>query len=167
MFTEAIKRLWLARLKAQGLRIASDCRLMGFPNFGSEPYLISIGPRVTVSFGVSFITHDGGTFVFRSQPEYEKIIKYGRITVHENCFIGAHSVLMPNVVIGPNSVVAAGAVVTKDVPPNMVVGGVPARVMCKVAEYANSSLRKCPKYDELEYNRNKKRELLRIFPGPW
>jgi len=116
----------LHRLKAAGLQIAEDCRLMGFPDFGSEPYLISIGRHVTIASGVRFITHDGGTFVFRSLPKYQNVIKYGRITIHDNCFIGTRVLLLPNVEIGPDSVVAAGAVVTKSVPPNCVVGGNPA-----------------------------------------
>lgn len=40
-----------------------------------------------------------------------------------------------NVRIGPNAIVAAGAVVSKDVPPNSVVGGVPAKVICSFDEY--------------------------------
>ena len=42
---------------------------------------------------------------------------------------------MPGVTIGPNSVVAAGSVVTKDVPPDTVVGGVPAKAICSASDY--------------------------------
>jgi acetyltransferase-like isoleucine patch superfamily enzyme len=141
--------------------------MMGFPTFGSEPFLVSIGRHVTISFGVSFITHDGGTFVFRDQKRYEQVIKFGRITIHDNCFIGARSILMPGVTIGPNSVVAAGSVVTKDAGPNVVVGGVPAKVICSVEEYAEGSLRKLCPYNRKDYLNNQKQELLRLFPKPW
>ena len=47
----------------------------------------------------------------------------------DNVFIGANSTIMYDVKIGPNAIVAAGSVVTKDVPPGTVVGGVPARVI--------------------------------------
>jgi len=157
----------LRHLKAAGLQIAEDCRLMGFPDFGSEPYLISIGNHVTIASGVRFITHDGGTIVFRSLPKYQNVIKYGRITIHDNCFIGTRVLLLPNVEIGPNSVVAAGAVVTKSVPPNCVVGGNPAKFMKTISTYAEDSLRKSPSYDAEIYTANKKRELLRLFPRPW
>jgi acetyltransferase-like isoleucine patch superfamily enzyme len=167
MLIRIIRSLWLARLKAAGLQIAKDCRVIGFPSFGSEPYLISIDQHVTVSLGVTFVTHDGGTFVFRSQPSYQKVIRYGRITIHKNCFIGTRATVLPGVEIGPNSVVAAGAVVTKTVPPNSVVAGVPARVVGTVSEYAASSLKRCPEYDQNAYRRDKKKELLRLLPRPW
>jgi maltose O-acetyltransferase len=51
------------------------------------------------------------------------------VTIGENCWIGAGSVVLPGVSVGDDSVVAAGAVVTRDVPAGVVVAGVPARVV--------------------------------------
>ena len=167
MIVSLVHRLWLRWLKLRGLQIAPDCRVIGFPNFGSEPYLISIGQRVVISFGVSFITHDGGTTVFRHRERYQQVIKYGRIVIRENCFIGARTVILPGVTIGPNSVAAAGSVVTKDVLPNTVVAGVPARVLCTVDEYAEASLRNTPEYQADKYLQDKRVELLRLYPRPW
>jgi acetyltransferase-like isoleucine patch superfamily enzyme len=157
----------LRRFIGRGLQIADDCRLIGMPDFGSEPYLISIGRHVTVSTGVTFINHDGGTWVFRDDPRYREVIKYGRIVIHENCFIGAGATIMPGVSIGPNAVVAAQSVVTADVPPNSVVGGIPARVLMPVKEYAEKALAQNPDYDRGAYRIDKVKELLRIFPRPW
>lgn len=53
----------------------------------------------------------------------------GSIEIFDNCFIGANSTIMYNVKIGPNAIVAAGSVVTKDVPAGCIVGGNPARVI--------------------------------------
>ena len=167
MIYSLICRWRLRRYVRQGLQIGDDCRLMGMPNFGSEPYLISIGRHVTISTRVSFINHDGGTWVFRDQPEYRDVIKFGRIVIFDNCFIGSGATLMPGISIGPNSVVAAGAVVTQSVPPGTVVGGVPARVLMTVKEYAAKSLAQTPAYDRDAYKKGKVRELLRIFPRPW
>jgi len=161
------QKLRIYKYRRQGLQIADDCRLMGQITFGSEPYLISIGKHVTISGRVSFITHDGATFVFRHMPKYQKVVKYGRITVHDNCFIGFGSIILPGISIGPNSVVAAHAVVTKDVPPNTIVGGNPARVLMTTDEYAEKMLSKTPNYDEAAYKRDKKSELLKLYPYPW
>ncbi len=157
-------RRW--RLRIKGLDVPSDCRLMDIPHVGSEPYLISIGRHVTISSDVTFITHDGGTWVFRDESRYRRVIKFGRIVIHDNCFIGARAMIMPGVSIGPNAVVAAGAVVTRNVPPNTVVAGIPARVLCTRAEYAENALRSTPHYDVRAYAENKKRELLRVVPMP-
>ena len=155
------------RYRRQGLQIADDCRIMGQVSFGSEPYLISIGRHVTISGRVSFITHDGATFVFRHLPRYQKVVKYGRITIHDNCFIGFGSIILPGITIGPNAVVAAHAVVTKDVPPNTVVGGNPAKVLMTTDEYAEKMLSRTPDYDEQAYRRNKKEVLLQLYPYPF
>lgn len=108
-------------------------------NFGCEPFLIRIGNHCTVTSGVRFITHDGGAWVFRH--EIPQLNVFGKIEVKDNCFIGIDSIILPNVTIGPNSVVGAGSVVTKDVPPDTVVAGVPARSICSLQEYKEKCLR--------------------------
>lgn len=60
-------------------------------------------------------------------PERRQICIPASINIGKNVWIGSNSTILPGVTIGDNSVVAAGAVVTKDVPENTVVGGVPAR----------------------------------------
>jgi acetyltransferase-like isoleucine patch superfamily enzyme len=52
---------------------------------------------------------------------------YGKVTIKKNAWIGMNVTICPGVTIGENAVVAAGAVVTKDVAPNTIVGGNPAR----------------------------------------
>ena len=81
--------------------------------------------------------------------------------------IGYGAILMPGIEIGPNSVVAAGAVVAKSVPPNSVVAGVPARTFMSTDDYAKQSLLSSPPFDKGAYRRDKKSELLRLFPRPW
>ena len=163
MILDLLNKIWLWRIRNRGLKIGADCRIFGFSSFGSEPYLVSIGNHVTVSAGVAFLTHDGGTWVFRSRPEFANVIRFGTIRVNDNCFIGTRAIILPNVVIGPNSVIGAGAVVTHDVPPNSVVAGVPARVVTSLEEYAERCLNENPSYDLGAYRANKKRELQRIF----
>jgi len=77
---------------------------------------VMIGPRVKI------LSEDHPV-----APSRRKTLLPGRVLVKQNAWIGAAATLMPGITIGENSVVAAGAVVTKDVPPNVVVAGVPAR----------------------------------------
>jgi acetyltransferase-like isoleucine patch superfamily enzyme len=62
-------------------------------------------------------------------PENRQSLIPGHIHIKKNAWIGAAATILPDVTIGENSIVAAGAVVSKDVPPNTIVGGVPARVI--------------------------------------
>jgi len=55
--------------------------------------------------------------------------KHGKITLKRNARIGSHSVIMPGVTIGKNSVVGAFSFVNKDVPDNVVAAGVPAKIL--------------------------------------
>lgn len=151
--------------KNKGLEIGEKSVIIGKPLLGSEPYLITIGNNVTVSANVSFITHDGATRVFRDKEKYKSVIKYGRITIKDNCFIGMGTILLPGVTIGPNSVVAAGSVVTADVPPGKIYGGNPARFITTTSDYAEKSIISTPEYNKEDYRKNKQKELTRIFPS--
>ena len=153
-------KIW--RLRRQGLTIADDCDFMSLPDFGSEPYLITIGKHVGIADGVVFITHDGGTHVFRHQERYRKVIKYGRINIMDNCLLGQRVMIMPGVTIGPNSVIAAGSVVTRTIPPNVLASGNPAKPIMSIEQYAEWSLAATPDYDEAEYKRDKRAFLLKM-----
>lgn len=60
------------------------------------------------------------------------------ILIKRNAWIGANATILPGVTIGENAVVAAGAVVSKDVPANTVVGGVPAKIIKSIHKERNS-----------------------------
>lgn len=118
--------------RSQGARIGENNRLE-IRSVGPEPYLVSIGNHCTVANNVSFVTHDGGVWVFTE--EIPDLQKFGPITILDNCFIGMNTILMANVTIGPNAIVGAGAIVTKDVPENSIVAGIPARQISTLDVY--------------------------------
>lgn len=118
-----------------GVNIKGKLHIYGNPlhMFGTEPWCITLGNNVHITQEVLFVTHDGGTLLFRDrQPDLE-ITK--PIVVGDNVYIGVRSIIMPGVTIGNNVIIAAGSVVTKDVPAHSVVGGIPARVIKTSDEY--------------------------------
>lgn len=81
----------------------------------THPKGIHIGAYTYVAFGAAILSHD----MTRALKTDTRIGK--------NCFIGARSIILPGVTIGDGSIVAAGSVVTKDVPPSTIVAGNPAK----------------------------------------
>lgn len=127
--------------RSVGVHLGQDCRLYS-AQFGSEPYLVALGDHVTVSDSVLFVTHDGGVWVLRHlRPDLDDVRP---IIVEDNVFIGARAIILPGVIIGRDSVVAAGAVVTKSVEPGSVVAGVPARVISTFEKYAEKTEKGLP-----------------------
>ena len=97
-----------------------------------EPNLVKIHDNVVIAADVSIIPHDIIHMVFNKVNEHSAgryPIHLGCVEIMDNCFIGSHSIILPDVRIGPNAIVAAGAVVTKDVPEGAIVGGNPAKVI--------------------------------------
>lgn len=125
----------IRKAKHQGVRVGTDCRFYS-TDFSTEPYLIEIGNHVTITAGVRFITHDGAAWVLRGlENKFKNINIVGKIKVGNNVFIGFDSLILPGVEIGDNTIVAAGSVVTKSFDNNVVIGGVPAKVIKTLDEY--------------------------------
>ena len=84
---------------------------------------VYIGDNVSVSIGTMIIS---GSHKSRSAgfDYFEK-----EVVLDDNVWIGANSVILKGVTIGNNAIIAAGSIVTKDVPANAIVGGCPAKVI--------------------------------------
>lgn len=100
--------------------------------------LIRIHNNVRLASNITFATHDITHFVLNKMKNtsgavYSETI--GCIELMDNVFVGTNTTIVGGVRIGPNAIVAAGAVVTEDVPENSVVGGVPARYICSFDEW--------------------------------
>lgn len=142
----------LARYK--GVSIGNNC-FIGKCSFGSEPYLISIGNHVQITKGVSLITHSGG-WLFRK--DFPKFDCFGKIVIKDNVYIGNNAILLPGVTIGSNVIIGAGAVVTKSVPDNSIVGGNPATIIGNVEDLKERLIKYNMNTKGL--NPDKKREVL-------
>lgn len=88
--------------------------------WSSEPYLISIGSHCQITSDVKFYTHGGAGAVRRFYPNFDT---FGKIQIGDYVYIGSGAKIMPWVKVGDNVLIAAGSVVTKSVPSNMVVAG--------------------------------------------
>ena len=128
----------------RGMKVGENCSLMDGSTFDyGHCNLITIGNNVTIAPQAYLLAHDAST---KRDLGYTKI---GLINIKDNVFIGARALIMPGVTVGENSIVAAGAVVTKDVPANTVVAGNPAQVITTKEEYINKNkilLDKHPKF---------------------
>lgn len=118
------------RLIKMGMKIGKNFkRLNGTILDPGHCWLIEIGDNVTMAPRVHILCHDASTKTFLG---YTKI---GRVSIGDNVFIGAESVVLPDVKIGSNVVIGANSTVTHDIPDNSVAVGSPARVISSLGEY--------------------------------
>lgn len=122
----------IAYARELGVTVGDGTKLATY-DFGSEPFLISIGRDCHITKKVRFITHDGGVWIFRKKIKDFDV--FGRIAVGDNVYIGNDSVIMPGVTIGSDVVVGAASVVTKSIPSGCVVAGIPAKFICTTEDY--------------------------------
>lgn len=107
------------------ITIGSDCSI-GVYNFLDGSGILQIGDWVHIGPHVSIFTSN-----FRYQdlniPIRRQGLEYKPVVIEENVWIGTHASILAGVTIGTGAVIAAGAVVTRDVEPNSVMAGIPAR----------------------------------------
>lgn len=118
------------RLVSMGMQVGKNFkRLNGVILDPGHCWLIEIGNNVTMAPRVHILCHDASTKAFLN---YTKI---GRVTIGDNVFIGAESVVLPGVTIGSNVVIGANSTVTHDIPDNSVAVGNPAQIISTLDAY--------------------------------
>jgi len=117
--------------RSQGAQIGQDC-YFGIRELAGEPYLVRIGNHVQISSNVQLLTHNPGWCFRHKIPDLQV---FGTITINDNCYIGADSIILLGITIGENSIIAAGSVVTKDIPPNSVAAGNPTSIIASIEKY--------------------------------
>lgn len=104
------------------IKIGNNCSINEGVFFNVSDNII-VGDNVTISANVFITTATLNIYKFPEKKHERDPIK-----IEDDAWIGAGSTILPGVVVGKGAIVAAGAVVTKDVPPHTVVLGIPARV---------------------------------------
>ena len=100
----------------------------------TRPWMIEIGSNVSITKGVTILTHGYDWSVFKGM--YGDVLgSAGRVKIGDNVFIGMSSTILKGVTIGDNVVIGANSLINKDVPSNSVVVGNPQRVVCDIDEY--------------------------------
>lgn len=92
---------------------------------------VIIGSHVNLAQGIT-VTALNHNFENSKKRIDEQGVSTSAVVIEDDIWIGANAVILPGVTIGHHSVVAAGAVVTKDVPPHSLVAGVPAKVIKQI-----------------------------------
>ena len=135
-------RVWAFAHVLPGAVIGEDCNICDHVFIEND---VVVGNRVTVKCGVQLwdgirleddvFVGPNATFTNDPFPRSKKYpTEFSKIVVQKGASIGANATILPGITIGQNSMVGAGAVVTRDVPPNSIVMGNPARIVNYVTE---------------------------------
>ena len=97
--------------------------------FGNNDECLVIGDRATISHNVTLVT--------TTSPHLSKLKLYypgkqGKIVISNDAWIGTGVIILPGITVGSEAICESGAVVTKDVPPRVIVGGTPAKIIKKI-----------------------------------
>ncbi|NJN63942.1 MAG: acyltransferase [Acidobacteria bacterium] len=124
---------WAAFLKARGVFYAmgEHCSIQRGANI-TDPKLVRLGNNVRLS-NCTLFGHDGSINMI-NRAFGLKLDRVGAIDIKDNVYIGHGAIVLPGVTIGPDAIVGAGAVVAKDVPPDSVAVGVPAKRLGSLSE---------------------------------
>lgn len=116
----------------QDIFITKDVKSLSIDT--TRPSLITIGNKVRLNKNLTLVTHDGAFYVLKNLYK-EFVSQSGRITIGNNVYFGRNCTVLMNVTIGDNCIIGFGSVVTRDIPPNSVAVGAPAKVICTIEDY--------------------------------
>lgn len=111
--------------------IGVNCAFWPYTNI-TNPEYTKLGNNVMLT-ACTILGHDGSIAVL-NEAYCKKLDRVGKVDIKDNVFIGHGAIILPDVTIGPNAIVAAGAVVSKNVAEGSIVGGVPAKEIGKVED---------------------------------
>lgn len=137
-------RQLISEITGRKIPASTEIRLPFYSDYGRN---IKLGERVFINANVMMVDLGGitieddvligpGAYLIsvnlQLKPEHRKELELKPVVIKKNVWIGAKAMILPGVTVGENAVVAAGAVVTKDVPANTEVAGLPAKVIKKI-----------------------------------
>ena len=132
--TEDIDRT-INRLRNIGFKIGNNVFLDNVKIEENYPEFLEIEDNVTIAYDTRILLHDSSMNNLFSDP-----VRFGKVIIKEGAYIGSRCIIMPGVTIGKRSLVGAGSIVTKDVPDEMIVLGVPAKEYMNINDYRKKYL---------------------------
>ena len=117
------------QLRARGVKVGNRCSIYGAVIDNNFPGLVEIGDDCIITRDCTILAHDAAPAIWSRKA------LVGPTRILDRCFIGQRTIVLAGVTIGPDAIVAAGSVVTRDVPPRTVVGGVPAKMISSLDQY--------------------------------
>lgn len=144
----------------KGVIIGDNCRIYT-RNFGSEPWMITVGNKVTITSGVVVLTHDGSTWLMNDEKGRRYL--YRRVEIGNNVFIGVNSIIMPGVRIEDNVIVAAGSIVTKSVPSGVIIAGNPAKIIGNYEAYQKEVLENYISDKNMDYTLDYQKRIEKVI----
>lgn len=135
-YTSSSKR-FLAYLRKQGIKVG-DGTIIWDPKHiqidTTRPELLEIGENVFLHKGTIILTHDWASWCFiNSDAEFYP--SHERIKIGSNVWLGENVTILKGVTIGNNVIIGIGTIVTKDIPSNSIVAGIPAKVVGTYDDY--------------------------------
>lgn len=122
------------RLIKRGLKVGKNFGREGGVRIDSTYcFLIEIGDNVTLAPDTIILAHDASLKYFLG------VSRLGQVIIGNNVFVGAKTIILPNVKIGNNVVIGAGSVVRDNIPNNSVWAGNPAKFLCTIEEFISKN----------------------------
>lgn len=129
--------VYLDYLRKKGCSIGKGCFVASPSTLSidcSRPYLVNIGDNVRINKGLTILTHDFSSVIFK-KVYGEMLPSSGKVTIGNNVYFGWNCTVLKGVTIGDNCIIGYGSTIMKDIPANSVAAGCPAKVICSIDEY--------------------------------
>ncbi len=123
-FGNVLRHVQLTYLRSAGVTVGKNTMISFRAKIDVRRARITIGDNCHITYGCVIISHDGAASQMGAADD-----GHGEVVIGNNVFIGVNSVVLRNDHIGDNSIIGAGVVVTRDIPPNVIASGNPARIV--------------------------------------